>query len=100
MKHLLFTVLALVLPSFSASAESQATILSTTFLSTENGMQGWTVNDANGDACTWKLTPNLNGLAYNDMAIGSQADDWAFSPAFNLTAGQHYVLETTLALRP
>lgn len=99
MKHLLFTVLALVLPSFSASAESQATILSTTFLSTENGMQGWTVNDANDDACTWKLSPSLNGLVYNDMTSHAQGDDWAFSPAFNLTAGQHYVLETTLALR-
>ena len=99
MKHLLSTLLALVLPAFSASAEEQATILTTTFLSTDNGMQGWSVNDANDDDCTWKLSPNLNGLVYTDMTSHSQADDWAFSPVFNMTAGQHYVLETTVALR-
>lgn len=99
MRKLLFTVLALTLPHFSVFAENYSPILSTTFQSVEDGMQGWTVNDANGDNYTWQQSPNLNGLVYNDMTLGSQADDWAFSPEFTLTAGQHYVLETTVALR-
>ena len=80
---------------FTAGAE---TLLQTTF-SQETGLQGWTTADSNGDGASWQLSPALNGLVYNGLTTTQQASDWAFSPAVELTAGSHYTLEVTTALR-
>ncbi|MCK9584900.1 MAG: choice-of-anchor D domain-containing protein [Candidatus Cloacimonetes bacterium] len=58
---------------------------------------GWTVIDSNTDAKLWKTSssysnsaPNCLYMTYNSSV---DRDDWAITPALNLTAGINYTLE-------
>lgn len=64
----------------------------------DDRMGQWTTNDANNDGTTWGVMDGVDGITYNSDATGTKApaDDWLFSPAFNTTAGQDYLITYTV----
>lgn len=64
----------------------------------DDRMGQWTTNDANADGTTWAAVDGIEGITYNSDAAGTKApaNDWLFSPAFNTTAGQDYLVTYTM----
>lgn len=55
----------------------------------ENGLDGWTIIDANGDGKTWAINGGVPRIAYNsNLAM----DDWMITPAINVEAGKMYLI--------
>ncbi len=84
--------------SFSISentAPVEGALISTDF-SSENPLDGWTVLDTNADKNTWGFIDGINGVAYNSENAASSSD-WLISPLMQLTEGQDYLVNYTLA---
>ena len=61
----------------------------------ETNADCWTVLDANGDGKTWLYGTGVcgsKGLRTTYSATGVVMDDWAFSPALDLTGGTEYLI--------
>ena len=99
MKHLFLTACLYAFYALGAAASPGQTVFQTLQFHPEEGMQGWTTADAGGDGTTWGLNSRLMGLVFSSPSSGCTPDDWAFSAGFTLTAGCHYTVETTVALR-
>lgn len=62
-------------------------------LSAVKNLGAWTVADANSDNTTWDVISGIEGITYNSDKSGAlPANDWIFSPAFNVEAGQDYLV--------
>lgn len=61
--------------------------------------EGWTTHDANGDGTSWSIDNQLNGYVYNGMNISEGANDWLFTPAFEVKADKCYILTYAVAQR-
>lgn len=55
----------------------------------------WTIQDHNADGITWNLSKNNEGDPVMEYRYSSEndADDWLFTPALRLKAGQAYKLK-------
>lgn len=67
-------------------------------LSTASSMGEWSVADANSDNTTWALVDGIDGITYDSDRSGakSPADDWLFSPAFDVEGGNDYLVTFTV----
>lgn len=54
-----------------------------------NGLNGWTVIDANGDGRLWECNSNEVSIPYNPS---KPMDDWMISPPLNLEGSRPYIL--------
>lgn len=99
MKHHFLTACLYALCAMGAIASPEQTVLQTLQFHPDEGMQGWTTADADADGTTWGLSSHLMGLVFSSQSFDCTPDDWAFSTDFELTAGRHYTIETTVALR-
>ena len=62
-------------------------------LSAVGSLGAWTVADANGDNATWGVVSGIEGITYDSDKSGAQAaNDWLFSPAFDVKAGEDYLV--------
>ena len=61
--------------------------------------EGWTAYDGNGDGVTWSINEQLNGYIYDGMTTKSDANDWLFTPSFEVKGGKSYILSFTIAQR-
>lgn len=59
--------------------------------STENALLTYTIEDANGDDCTWYYDEGVVSYAYNEE--GGDADDWLITPPFRLDPEWVYAFE-------
>lgn len=89
--------LLLCMPILS-SISIRAAILSQDF---NNGasIAEWTVTDSNNDGITWEQIPELNGICYNGIPSVNSANDWLFTPSFNLEQGKHYLVTYVISQR-
>lgn len=74
----------------AVSAANAGVVFSEDF-ATKEAFEAWTLLDVNDDGSTWTFSPD-NGSGYNvyyNYNSSNQANDWLFSPSFNLPAGQY-----------
>lgn len=64
-----------------------------------NTTDGWQIADANNDGVTWGETPGLKGIVYNGIQSAESANDWLFTPEFDIEAGKHYQVSYTVSQR-
>ncbi len=65
-------------------------------LSEATAMGEWTALDANADASTFGIVEGVAGITYDSDKATANTDDWLFSPAITLTAGQDYIVSYTV----
>lgn len=91
---------AIILNAFGIDEYTESTTSDAVFdadLSTVKNLGAWTVADANGDNATWDVISGIEGITYNSDQSGAQpANDWLFSPAFSVEAGQDYFVSYTV----
>ena len=91
---------AVILNAFGIDEYTEPTTSDIVFdedLSTASGLGAWTVADANSDNATWGVISGIDGITYDSDKSGAQpANDWLFSPAFNVEAGQDYLVSYTV----
>ncbi|MBQ8772919.1 MAG: choice-of-anchor J domain-containing protein, partial [Muribaculaceae bacterium] len=92
------TFLITILSVLFVTAQNANTVFSYDFTTT-NELKEWIVIDNNGDGYTWQSLPGLKGATYNGNTTSEAGDDWLISPAFDVEAGKHYIIEYTLAQR-
>ncbi len=63
----------------------------------EEDLNGWFVVDNNADGAEWNIEENIeeaytgtHSFAYSSMGTTAQSDDWLFSPAMEVVAGETY----------
>ncbi len=93
-----FTLFMLMLMAHITFANAADVILSADF---NNGYttEGWIAHDTNGDGVSWSITDQLNGYVYNGINTTQDANDWLFTPAFEVKTDKHYLLTYTVAQR-
>lgn len=92
------TFLVTILSVLFVAAQNGNSVFSYDFTTT-NELNEWVVIDNNGDGQTWQSMPGIKGVAYNGNTTSEAGNDWLISPAFEVVAGNHYVIEYTLAQR-
>ena len=86
MKKILFSLIA-VFGSYTASAQTYFTA------GFDNGINDWTLIDADGDGYNWGVTNSENGSVLNSASYDNDAavvlfpDNWIVSPAIDLAFG-------------
>lgn len=63
----------------------------------DNPAEGWTVVDGNGDGTTWQGDAEKHGVTYDGSNATGAANDLLLTPAFNLVAGQDYIVSAELS---
>lgn len=97
-KQICLSIMGLLLATMTSVAQGNGAILNIDFAETE-AAQDWTIADANGDGLTWSSKEGLKGLVYDGSMSLNVANDWAFTPEFNVESGKHYMVTYTIAQR-
>lgn len=94
-----YPLFAMLLSGNALANAQDAVVYSQDFCSDGATAQGWIMTDANGDGLTWKELPQLKGIAYNSIASTNAAEDWLFTPTFEIESGKHYLVTYTVSQR-